>query len=117
MPIFASPKGGTIIDSADFLGATPGDYIAWGIDSNLTRKVLLSDAAEISSIKGLAVDSVNPLQRMQNQGKTVVRTNPTPTHQLGNTVCKHTQQSISTGGGKFRNNGLLDFGYAAVFIH
>ena len=33
--------------------------LAWGIDNNLTRKVSLSDASWIASVKGLVAGSVN----------------------------------------------------------
>ncbi len=39
--------------------AVLGACLAWGIDNNLTRKVSMSDATWIASIKGLAAGSVN----------------------------------------------------------
>lgn len=36
-----------------------GACLAWGIDNNLTRKVSLTDATSIASIKGLAAGAVN----------------------------------------------------------
>lgn len=47
-----------------FAGAWPalailGACLSWGIDNNLTRKVSLSDATWIASVKGLAAGSVN----------------------------------------------------------
>lgn len=49
---------------AHFAGVVPGLAIlgaclAWGIDNNLTRKVSLSDATWIASVKGLVAGSVN----------------------------------------------------------
>src|SRR3546814_707360 len=49
---------------ARFAGAWPalailGACFAWGLDNNLTRKVSLSDATWIASVKGLAAGSVN----------------------------------------------------------
>ena len=49
---------------ASFAGLWPslallGACFAWGIDNNLTRKVSLSDATWITSIKGLVAGSVN----------------------------------------------------------
>ncbi len=49
---------------ANFSGVWPalsslGACLAWGIDNNLTRKVSLSDAAWIASVKGLVAGSVN----------------------------------------------------------
>jgi len=49
---------------ASFAGAWPALAIlaaclAWGLDNNLTRKVSLTDAAWIASIKGLVAGSVN----------------------------------------------------------
>ena len=49
---------------AHFAGSWPelavlGACFAWGIDNNLTRKVSLSDATWIASVKGLAAGSVN----------------------------------------------------------
>jgi drug/metabolite transporter (DMT)-like permease len=49
---------------ARFAGSWPelavlGACFAWGIDNNLTRKVSLSDATWIASVKGLAAGSVN----------------------------------------------------------
>ena len=41
--------------------AVLGACLAWAIDNNLTRKVALSDAAWIASIKGLVAGSVNLL--------------------------------------------------------
>jgi drug/metabolite transporter (DMT)-like permease len=41
--------------------AVLGACLAWGIDNNLTRKVSLSDATWIASIKGLAAGSANLL--------------------------------------------------------
>jgi drug/metabolite transporter (DMT)-like permease len=41
--------------------AVLGACLAWGIDNNLTRKVSLSDATWIASIKGLSAGSVNLL--------------------------------------------------------
>jgi drug/metabolite transporter (DMT)-like permease len=38
-----------------------GACLAWGIDNNLTRKVSLTDATWIASIKGLAAGTVNVL--------------------------------------------------------
>jgi drug/metabolite transporter (DMT)-like permease len=38
-----------------------GACLAWGIDNNLTRKVSLSDATWIASVKGLAAGSINLL--------------------------------------------------------
>jgi drug/metabolite transporter (DMT)-like permease len=48
----------------EFAGVWPalavlGACLAWGIDNNLTRKVSLSDATWIASVKGLAAGSVN----------------------------------------------------------
>lgn len=48
----------------EFAGVWPalavlGACVAWGIDNNLTRKVSLSDATWIASVKGLAAGSVN----------------------------------------------------------
>lgn len=47
-----------------FAGAWPalailGACLSWGIDNNLTRKVSLSDATWIASVKGLVAGSVN----------------------------------------------------------
>ena len=39
--------------------AVLGACLAWGIDNNLTRKISLTDAAWLSSVKGLAAGSVN----------------------------------------------------------
>lgn len=39
--------------------AVVGACFAWGIDNNLTRKVSLTDASWIASVKGLAAGSVN----------------------------------------------------------
>lgn len=39
--------------------AVAGACFAWGIDNNLTRKVSLTDATWIASVKGLAAGSVN----------------------------------------------------------
>jgi drug/metabolite transporter (DMT)-like permease len=49
---------------AEFAGAWPalavlGACLAWGIDNNLTRKVSLTDATWIASVKGLVAGSVN----------------------------------------------------------
>lgn len=49
---------------AEFSGIWPslavlGACLAWGIDNNLTRKVSLSDATWIASIKGLSAGAVN----------------------------------------------------------
>lgn len=49
---------------ARFAGAWPalavlGACFAWGLDNNLTRKVSLSDATWIASVKGLVAGSVN----------------------------------------------------------
>lgn len=49
---------------AEFAGLWPacavlGACFAWGIDNNLTRKVSLSDATWIASVKGLVAGSVN----------------------------------------------------------
>lgn len=49
---------------ASFAGAWPalallGACLAWGIENNLTRKVSLSDATWIASIKGLVAGTVN----------------------------------------------------------
>jgi len=49
---------------AQFAGVWPslailGACLAWGIDNNLTRKVSLSDASWIASVKGLVSGSVN----------------------------------------------------------
>lgn len=49
---------------AHFTGTWPvlavlGACFAWGLDNNLTRKVSLSDATWIASVKGLAAGSVN----------------------------------------------------------
>jgi len=49
---------------AHFAGAWPalavlGACLAWGIDNNLTRKVSLTDAAWLASVKGLVAGSVN----------------------------------------------------------
>jgi drug/metabolite transporter (DMT)-like permease len=49
---------------ARFTGVWPslavlGACFAWGIDNNLTRKVSLSDATRIASVKGLVAGSVN----------------------------------------------------------
>lgn len=41
--------------------AVLGACLAWGIDNNLTRKVSLSDATWIASVKGLVAGSVNLL--------------------------------------------------------
>ena len=51
-------------DDARFAGAWPalavlGACLAWGIDNNLTRKVSLTDATWIASMKGLVAGSVN----------------------------------------------------------
>jgi drug/metabolite transporter (DMT)-like permease len=51
-------------DDLRFAGAWPalavvGACLAWGIDNNLTRKVALTDATWIASIKGLAAGTVN----------------------------------------------------------
>ncbi|WP_374554266.1 DMT family transporter [Aquitalea pelogenes] len=51
---------------ARFAGVWPalavvGACFAWGIDNNLTRKVSLTDATWIASVKGLAAGSVNLL--------------------------------------------------------
>lgn len=51
---------------AHFSGIMPslavlGACLAWGIDNNLTRKVSLSDATWIASVKGLVAGSVNLL--------------------------------------------------------
>lgn len=64
----AAIAGGAILLSwpgeARFAGAWPalailGACLSWGIDNNLTRKVSLSDATWIASVKGLAAGSVN----------------------------------------------------------
>ena len=39
--------------------AVLGACLAWGVDNNLTRKVSLTDAAWLASVKGLAAGSVN----------------------------------------------------------
>jgi drug/metabolite transporter (DMT)-like permease len=49
---------------AHFAGLWPalailGACFAWGIDNNLTRKVSLTDATWIASVKGLAAGTVN----------------------------------------------------------
>lgn len=49
---------------ARFAGAWPavavlGACLAWGLDNNLTRKVSLTDAAWLASVKGLVAGSVN----------------------------------------------------------
>ncbi len=49
---------------ARFSGAWPalavlGACLAWGIDNNLTRKVSLSDATWVASVKGLVAGSIN----------------------------------------------------------
>ena len=36
-----------------------GACLAWGIDNNLTRRVSLTDATWLASIKGLAAGAVN----------------------------------------------------------
>ncbi len=41
------------------VGAILGACLAWGIDNNLTRKISMSDATWIASMKGLAAGSVN----------------------------------------------------------
>ena len=51
-------------DDARFAGVWPalavlGACLAWGIDNNLTRKVSLTDASWIASMKGLVAGSVN----------------------------------------------------------
>ncbi|SEA52367.1 Permease of the drug/metabolite transporter (DMT) superfamily [Acidovorax soli] len=51
-------------EQADFAGLWPalailGACFCWGIDNNLTRKVSLSDATWIASVKGLCAGSVN----------------------------------------------------------
>ena len=51
-------------DEAHLSGAWPvfavlGACLSWGIDNNLTRKVSMSDATWIASMKGLAAGSVN----------------------------------------------------------
>ena len=51
-------------DEASFAGAWPalavlGACLAWGIDNNLTRKVSLTDATWIASIKGIVAGSIN----------------------------------------------------------
>ena len=51
-------------DDARFAGVWPalavlGACLAWGIDNNLTRKVSLTDATWIASMKGLVAGSVN----------------------------------------------------------
>lgn len=51
-------------DVARFAGAWPalvilGACLSWGIDNNLTRKVSLSDATWIASVKGLVAGAVN----------------------------------------------------------
>ncbi|CAK0763753.1 Permease of the drug/metabolite transporter (DMT) superfamily [Gammaproteobacteria bacterium] len=51
-------------EAARFAGAWPmlavlGACLAWGIDNNLTRKVSLSDATWIASIKGIAAGCFN----------------------------------------------------------
>lgn len=51
-------------DDARFASVWPslavlGACLAWGIDNNLTRKVSLSDATWIASVKGLAAGAVN----------------------------------------------------------
>lgn len=59
--------GATILSwpsDAHFAGVVPGlavlgACLAWGIDNNLTRKVSLSDATWIASVKGLVAGSVN----------------------------------------------------------
>lgn len=50
--------------SAEFAGLWPtlavlGACLAWGIDNNLTRKIALTDAAWIASVKGLVSGAVN----------------------------------------------------------
>lgn len=64
----AAIAGGAILLSwpgeAHFAGVWPalailGACLSWGIDNNLTRKVSLSDATWIASVKGLAAGSVN----------------------------------------------------------
>lgn len=59
--------GATILSwpsDTHFVGVAPslavlGACFAWGIDNNLTRKVSLSDATWIASVKGLVAGSVN----------------------------------------------------------
>jgi len=59
--------GATVLSwpsDARFAGIFPslavlGACLAWGIDNNLTRKVSLSDATWIASVKGLVAGSVN----------------------------------------------------------
>lgn len=64
----AAIAGGAILLSwpgdARFAGAWPalailGACLSWGVDNNLTRKVSLTDATWIASVKGLAAGSVN----------------------------------------------------------
>lgn len=64
----AAIAGGAVLlswpDEARFAGVWPalailGACLSWGIDNNLTRKVSLSDATWIASVKGLAAGSVN----------------------------------------------------------
>ncbi|MBA3998286.1 MAG: EamA family transporter [Candidatus Accumulibacter sp.] len=66
----AAIAGGALLLSwpgeAHFAGAWPalailGACLSWGIDNNLTRKISLSDATWIASVKGLAAGSVNLL--------------------------------------------------------
>ncbi len=50
--------------AAEFAGLWPtlavlGACLAWGIDNNLTRKIALTDAAWIASVKGLVSGTVN----------------------------------------------------------
>lgn len=75
----AAIAGGAILlswpDEAGFAGAWPslailGACFCWGVDNNLTRKVSLSDATWIATVKGLVAGSVN-LGLAFSQGETL----------------------------------------------
>jgi drug/metabolite transporter (DMT)-like permease len=58
------PERADPADPADLAGMVPtlavlGACLAWGLDNNLTRRVSLSDATWIASVKGLVAGSVN----------------------------------------------------------
>jgi drug/metabolite transporter (DMT)-like permease len=53
------PDGDTRLGDAWPALAVLGACLAWGVDNNLTRKVSLSDARWIASVKGLAAGGVN----------------------------------------------------------
>ena len=54
----AGPQAFSVLDAWPAL-AVLGACLCWGIDNNLTRKVSLTDASWIASVKGLVAGSVN----------------------------------------------------------